>query len=269
MFGSRVRSKLVVAVTAPIIATMAIIGASPSAAFATQKSPVPAPVVESFTASSTSLTYLGGPVVLSASLEYASSCKMTVSPALKGFSKSFPCSTSVTRGVTLHANRTANTLDCSFALTVKNKTATVAATNVTVTEAAIPAPVVSTFAATSTSLPYTGGKTVLSASFVYGSSCDMAVTPGLRGFPKSFACKKGLTLPVALPANTTANALSYSFALTVENKPQVSWRRPWSSLKPPFRPRSSRRSRSQVPACRTPAARSCSRQASNTPRRAS
>lgn len=215
MFGSVVRSKFAMIVAAPIIATVAIIGTS-SLAFAAQPATAP-PVVVSFTASSTSLTYLGGKVALTASLEHAISCTVTVTPGLKGFPESFPCSKTVTTRFSLRRNKTATALSYSFALQVRNKAASVEATPVVVAEAALPAPVVSSFTATAANLPYTGGKVVLIAGFAYGSSCDMAVTPALRGFPKSFACTTHLRIPVTLGANVTGTALSYSFALSVKN----------------------------------------------------
>ena len=196
MFGSVVRSKFAMIVAAPIIATVAIIGTS-SLAFAAQPATAP-PVVVSFTASSTSLTYLGGKVALTASLEHAISCTVTVTPGLKGFPESFPCSKTVTTRFSLRRNKTATALSYSFALQVRNKAASVEATPVVVAEAALPAPVVSSFTATAANLPYTGGKVVLIAGFAYGSSCDMAVTPALRGFPKSFACTTHLRIPVTL-----------------------------------------------------------------------
>ena len=216
MFGSKVRSKLAMVLTAPIVATVAIVGSSPLA-FAAERA-VPAPVVVSFTATPATLTYLGGKVVLAATLNYASSCVLSVTPSVKGLPKSFPCSNSVMRKISLPINKTAAAISYSFGLTVRNKTAAIAATPAVVAEPAIPAPVVSAFTASSPSLGSAGGKVVLRAAFQYGKSCALAVTPPLKGFPKTFACSTKVKTSVTLLPNMTSSALSYSFALSITNK---------------------------------------------------
>jgi hypothetical protein len=203
-------------VIAPIVATVAFAGAA-SPVFAANH-PVPAPTVSSFTASTTSLTYLGGKVVLTATVANATSCKLKVSPSLGGFPKSFPCSTSVRKSVTLGKNRSAAALSYSFSLTVKNKTASAAAPLVVVAEAAVPSPVISSFTVSNASLPFAGGKLELKASLEYGSSCELNVSPSLRGFPKSFPCSKTVKQSITFGENKGVAALSYSFSLTVKNK---------------------------------------------------
>jgi hypothetical protein len=216
MFGSRVRSKLAMVITAPIVATVAIVGSSPLA-FAAERA-APAPVVVSFTAAPATLTYLGGKVVLAATLDNASSCVLSVTPSLKGLPKSFPCSNSVRAKLTVPANKTAAAISYTFGLAVKNKTAVVAATPAVVAEPAIPAPVVSAFTASTASLSDAGGKVVLRASFQYGQSCALSVTPVLKGFPKTFACSTKVSTSVNLAADETSSPISYSFSLSVANK---------------------------------------------------
>jgi hypothetical protein len=90
------------AVTAAVVvATLVLVGA-PLAALGAS----PIPVVLSFTSTKTTIPDTGARIVLKASLEYAASCKITVLPDLRGFPKSFSCSSDrVTQSVTLRANK--------------------------------------------------------------------------------------------------------------------------------------------------------------------
>ncbi len=139
MFHFKVRSKLAMAVTVPIVvATVAVVG-TPQFALGASR---PVPVVLSFTAAKTSIPDAGGNVVLKARLKYASSCKIMVSPSLKGFPGSFSCSSDrVTRAVTLRANNSGNTITYTFGMIVKNSTGSTTATNIIVTEGAAPSPI--------------------------------------------------------------------------------------------------------------------------------
>jgi hypothetical protein len=139
MFHFKVRSKLAMAVTVPIVvATVAVVG-TPQFALGASR---PVPVVLSFTAAKTSIPDAGGNVVLKARLKYASSCKIMVSPSLKGFPGSFSCSSDlVRRSVTLRANNSGNTITYTFGMIVKNSTGSTTATNIIVTEGAAPSPI--------------------------------------------------------------------------------------------------------------------------------
>jgi len=123
--------------------------------------------------------------------------------------------------VSLGANAGGTALSYSFALSVKNKTAVVTGTPVVVGEAApppIPAPVVSSFTADNTSLSDAGGRIELKASFLYGATCTMTVTPSLKGFPSSQPCSSKVSKSVTLSGNKTPNSVTYTFALTVANR---------------------------------------------------
>ena len=219
MFHFKVRSKLAMAVTVPIVvATVAVVG-TPQFALGASR---PVPVVLSFTAAKTSIPDAGGNVVLKARLKYASSCKITVSPSLKGFPGSFSCSSDrVTRVVTLRANNSGNTITYTFGMIVKNSTGSTTATNVIVTESAappIPVPVVLSFTATKTSIPDAGGNVVLKARLKYASSCEITVSPSLKSFPKSFSCSSDrVTRAVTLRANNSGDPITYTFGMIVKN----------------------------------------------------
>ena len=139
MFHFKVRSKLAMAVTVPIVvATVAVVG-TPQFALGASR---PVPVVLSFTAAKTSIPDAGGNVVLKARLKYASSCKIMVSPSLKGFPGSFSCSSDlVRRSVTLRANNSGDPITYTFGMIVKNSTGSTTATNIIVTEGAAPSPI--------------------------------------------------------------------------------------------------------------------------------
>jgi hypothetical protein len=138
MFRSKALSKLAMAVTAPVVAaTLVLLGAPQVALGAT-----PLPVVLTFTASRTTIPDVGGKIVLKASLKYASSCQITVSPGLRGFPKSFHCSSDrVKESVTLLANKSPSSINYTFGMSLKNSAGSAVATNVVVTEGAAPPPI--------------------------------------------------------------------------------------------------------------------------------
>jgi len=139
MFRSSIRSKMVMAVAAPIVvATVALLG-MPQVALGAAP---PIPVVLSFTANKASIPDTGGKIVFKATLRYASSCEITVLPSLKGLPRSFSCSSGhVTQSAMLSRNKTANPITYTFGMTVKNLTGSIPATNVVVTEGAAPPPI--------------------------------------------------------------------------------------------------------------------------------
>jgi hypothetical protein len=118
------------AITASIVvATIAVVGMQVALAAS------PVPVVVSFTATKTTIPDTGARIVLKASIKYASSCEITVSPSLPGFPKSFSCSSDrVMQSVTLRANKTGKPITYTFGMAVKNSTGSITATNVAVTE---------------------------------------------------------------------------------------------------------------------------------------
>src|ERR1035438_8947889 len=117
MFGSKVRSNWAAIVAVPVaIVIVAAVGTPAGAA-----KPTAIPVVKSFTISKTSLPNTGGSVVLKGKLQYAVSCKVTVSPGLKGFPKSFGCgSNSFTKTVSFASNKGQNPSQYTFGMSVKN-----------------------------------------------------------------------------------------------------------------------------------------------------
>jgi hypothetical protein len=142
MFGSRVRSKLLVVVVAAIAAATLVVG-TPLAAFGASNAskPSPIPVVVSFTSSKATFTNVGGKLTLKAKLKYGETCKVTVSPKLSGFPKNFACTTSFSKSVTLATNKADNPISYTFGVVVKNKAGSGIGTNVVVTEGQAPPPI--------------------------------------------------------------------------------------------------------------------------------
>jgi len=139
MFGSKVRSKWAMSVAVPIAMVMVTTVGTPAGATA---KPTAIPVVKSFTISKTTVANSGGSVVLKGKLKYAVSCRITVSPGLKGFSKSFACgSDSFTKTVAFAANKSENPIEYTFGMSVKNQVGSAQATNVVATEGAAPPPI--------------------------------------------------------------------------------------------------------------------------------
>ena len=95
MFGSKVRARMAVLLGVPI-AAVAVVVVTPQLAVASNPKTTPVPVVLSFSASKTSIPNAGGSIALKAKLKYASSCKITVSPSVAGFPRSFSCSSDAT-----------------------------------------------------------------------------------------------------------------------------------------------------------------------------
>jgi hypothetical protein len=142
MFGSTVRSKLALAVVVPIAAaTIAV--ATPQMAGSAAASGIahPVPVVVSFTSSKATVPNSGGSFALKARLKYGQTCKLSVSPAMKGFPKSFSCTTSFSKTVDLSKNKGENPETYTFSVKAINKSGSASGTNVVVTQGAAPPPI--------------------------------------------------------------------------------------------------------------------------------
>lgn len=168
MSGSRVRSRVVAAVLAPLVAAVVVVVGSPAVAFAATA----LPVVLSFSATHTSVSDSGGSITLDARLKYATSCKLSASPSVKGLPKSFSCSSdSVKETVALPANKKENAVNYSFALVVTNTVGHTAATNVAVSVGASPPPISFT-----TPSPGTGSTLVFAPEGVFVADEPLLVT---------------------------------------------------------------------------------------------
>jgi hypothetical protein len=82
-----------------------------------------------------------------------------------------------------------------------------------------PDPTVSSFQATSSSLPSTGGTVKLTAMVTDAQLCSFTSTPKITGLPASLACSNGMVKEkVILPANPTSAAKVYTLTLKVKGR---------------------------------------------------
>jgi hypothetical protein len=98
-------------------------------------------VVVSFTTSKATFTDSGGKLILKAKLKYGETCRVSVSPKLSGFPKTFGCTVGFSKSVTLGTNKADNPIGYTFGVVVKNKAGSAAGTNVVVAEGVAPPPI--------------------------------------------------------------------------------------------------------------------------------
>ena len=180
--------------------------------------PTPAPAVQSFGPSVSTLSNSGGTVDLVATVTDAATCKFTASPAVTGLPVTVPCTGgSATTTVSLPANPALAAKSYAFTLTVARPGGGSAASSpVTVTVGATPPPAAVTFTATPTELSPSGGTVDIAATVTDATSCKLTVSPTLTGLPLTQPCTGGtFATTVTLPANTTVTAKLYSFRLTM------------------------------------------------------
>ena len=78
-----------------------------------------------------------------------------------------------------------------------------------------PSPTVISFAASSTSLPASGGSVTLTTHVTNSTSCAFSVTPSVASMPKTKSCSTGTaSVTVSLPGTPLTKAVKYNFAMT-------------------------------------------------------
>ena len=78
-----------------------------------------------------------------------------------------------------------------------------------------PLPTVISFAASSTSLPASGGSVTLTTHVTNSTSCAFSVTPSVASMPQTKSCSTGTaSVTVSLPAAPSTKAVKYKFAMT-------------------------------------------------------
>lgn len=178
----------------------------------------PAPTIQSFDASPPTLPNTGGTVDLTAAVTDATTCKFTATPTVTGLPVTQQCAGgTATTSVTLPANPALTPKVYKFTLTVARPGGgSLVSAPVSVTIAATPPPAAQTFTATPTELSPAGGTVDLAAAVTDATTCKLTVTPTVAGLPLSAPCTGGaFAATVALPANPTVTAKSYSFKLTL------------------------------------------------------
>jgi len=77
-------------------------------------------------------------------------------------------------------------------------------------------PTITSFTLSRSSLPSSGGDLTMKVTVTHASTCTFSSSPGLPGLPAKLGCKSGsASRKVALPANTSATARTYTFKVTV------------------------------------------------------
>jgi len=178
------------AIVATAAAAMSLTSALPTGA--STSTPRSAPVVKSFTSSNSNLANNGGTVKLTAKVAHAATCRFAVTHPLD-----WPglwirsCRTGVaTLTFKIPVNKTYNIIKWVFELQASaNHLAAIKTVTVTQnTNAAL----VTTFTATPSKVPASGGTVRLTADAVRASTCRFSSLPaGWSGLPKTVACATG------------------------------------------------------------------------------
>ena len=181
--------------------------------------PEPPPTIASVTASPNSLSAQGGTAVITGSVSGATSCSLSVSPALLGGPWAPNClGGAISQQITLPKNfSTSAGVTYTFTLTAGNIVGTVTKTAV-VTVAPLPLSI-NSFAASSTNLRGPGGTVTVSGSVIGASTCTIKVSPTLTGAPWSPTCSSGsFSKDFTVPQNTsTTETVVYTFTATFKN----------------------------------------------------
>jgi hypothetical protein len=197
-----------VAILATTIATSAVLVAGAQAA-------TPIPKIDRFSADPTELTWRGGTLTLRATTTATTTCTFSSDYAIKGLPDTGPCPgghPATTLDIARNLGTTVKYL--KFTLTANGGKGTSPATGtITVPETPQPASITS-FTASTTKLPATGGNVTLTAKLVRAVACVLSVSPKVSGLPEGYNCTSGtVTKTVTLPASTSGTEPVYIFNL--------------------------------------------------------
>jgi hypothetical protein len=199
---------LFVAILATAIATSAVLVAGAQAA-------TPIPKIDRLSATPAELSWRGGTLVLRATTTATTTCTFASNYSIKGLPVTEPCPGGHP-GTTLDIARNLGTTIkyLKFTLTANGGKGTSPATaTITVPETPAPAGITS-FTASTTKLPATGGKVTLTGKLVRAVACVLSASPKVSGLPEGFNCTNGtVTKTVTLPASTSGTEPVYIFNL--------------------------------------------------------
>lgn len=177
----------------------------------------PGPHVVSFSVSPPSLTAAGGRLTLTGFGEYGRYCEFDVSPLIRFFPLTLPCGHSASKVVRIPPNYTKKARTFTFAMSVFTKVSQKKTRSQSVTESAIGQPGVTSFSASTTSLPSSGGAVTLNASVVNALGCHFAASGGRKivGLPKWVLCGSGTaSVTATVPANKATHTVTYRFQMS-------------------------------------------------------
>src|ERR1700676_4314234 len=195
-------------------APLAVSGSLAGAAAKVVK-PAP-PTVTPLTATPALLGPTGGVVTLTTQVTNATTCVLSSTPSAGGLPRTVACATrAVSTPVFLPSNTSAKAMKYAFSLSATGSK-TVKTKAVKVTVAATPAPTVTSFTATPSSLTAGGGHVDLSTQVAYATSCTFSSTTPVPGLPATVPCSAGSGVDsITLPANPTSKPVNYTFGLSV------------------------------------------------------
>jgi hypothetical protein len=195
---------------AAVVAVSAATLAGATAAAAASK-----PTVSKYNAKPDTLQSKGGSVHLEATTTDSKTCTFSSDETIKGLPTTIPCPggfPGIT--VTIPANSTNSVKNISFTLKATASNGDWASATLFVHEEPLPAAITS-FTASSSQLPASGGKVTLTGKMVRANACIISVSPSVSGLPQGFTCTSGtVTKTVTLPATTSGTQASYVFNLS-------------------------------------------------------
>lgn len=176
----------------------------------------PVPKIYSFSADPTELSWRGGTLVLHSHTANTTNCTFSSNYTIAGL----PVTESCSGGHPGHnldiARNTGSTVKyLKFTLKAYGAKGTTPATGtITVPETPEQAAITS-FTASTTQLPATGGNVTLTGKMVRAVACVLSVSPKVTGLPEGFNCTSGtVTKTVTLPASTSGTEPEYVFNLS-------------------------------------------------------
>jgi hypothetical protein len=178
------------------------------------------PTVSGFRVLPASLNYIGGSVTASATINNATRCIFTSSPAVAGVYKNIACSSGrVSYTAKFPENTSAKNIIYTFKLIVTGKKGegNVTAPLKTVTVVAAPKPVINSFTTSNSELSSAGGAISLTGSVTNEVTCNISANPAIEGTSSNpVPCSTGSAIAsVVMPENTSATDITYTFTLTV------------------------------------------------------
>jgi hypothetical protein len=176
----------------------------------------PVPKITAFSSTPTLLTWHGGSLVLHANTSNTTTCTFSSNYKISGLPVTEPCPGGHPARSLDIAPNTGNTVKyIKFTLTAHGASGTTpAVATITVAQTTQEAAITS-FTASTTKLPATGGQVTLSGKMVRAVTCVLSVSPSVSGLPKGFNCTGGsVSATVTLPASTSGVEPEYVFNLS-------------------------------------------------------
>lgn len=169
------------------------------------------PRIVSFTVSTPSVPYSGGGIAVSGDVREATSCIISVKPAIRDMASTVSCA-HISLSVLIPASSKATYTLFLFTLTAKNGRGKASA-SVPVSVSPFPEPQIVQFSVSPSAFGSDGGEAQLSTATNFASNCTVAISPRVKGWPSKQSCS-GSVNKVVLPP--TKSATTYSVTYTVK-----------------------------------------------------